>query len=379
MKSSVHIKEVAKPSKPPNTSVSKSNPPTTNAPPVAQLQFGDVIYTQLALQQQDAVFNKLSASSHSMEALVKEGYLLNAEEEPTTKRKKPIPGLADFRQSPPRHSAMTKRHAVVIDCEMAENLEGLDELISLCAIDFLTGKTLIHSIVVPSQRITNWRTEIHGIDATAILEAIKHQKALHGWAAARRELWKHIDDDTILIGQTICFDFEALHIFHTRVVDSAMLATEAVFNDKRKKKQPRRRWGLQELCDTFLGIQIRNGSGIHSNLEDVLAAREVVLQYLLKPEEFKNWATKTRKEFWKPKEGSKKSKKKESKKNPKKATPRSAGQPIQTSEEHEGFYDSLDDDDDISYDYSDDDGIIQYERDWLIKFDADVAYVDYVD
>lgn len=377
-KSSVHIKEVAKPpSEPPNTSVIETNQPSTDAPPAAQLKFGDATYTQLARQQQDAVFNQLSASCHSEGALVKEGYILDAEKGPTTRLKKPRPSLADFRQTPPgMHSTITKRRAVVIDCEMAEAMDGSDELISLCAIDFLTGETLIDSFVVPSRRIMDWRARIHGIDVAVVLEAMKQQKALYGWAAARGELWKHIDDNTILIGQSICFDFEALRLIHTRVVDSAMLATEAVFNDKRKKQQPRRRWGLQELCDTFLGIQIRSGDGIHDNLEDVLAAREVVLQYLLKPMEFKNWADKTRKEFWKPEAGSKNSKKK--KKLSKKTAPRSAEQVVPTFEpfeEYEGFYGSLSDGDDaLYYQDFDDDGIYQYELDWLIEHGIDIVY-----
>ncbi|UKZ76805.1 hypothetical protein TrVFT333_004517 [Trichoderma virens FT-333] len=215
--------------------------------------------------------------------------------------------------------AVIKRRAVVIDCEMAETFDGSDELISLCAIDFLTGETLIDSFVSPSRPITDWRAKIHGIDATAIIEALKQEKVLHGWAAAREELWKHIDEQTILIGQTILFDFEVLRLIHTRVVDSAILAADAVFESENENKKPGRRWGLQELCETFLGIQIRRGGGIHDNLEDVLAAREVVLQYFLKRKDFEKWAHKAREDFWKPKAGGK-----NRKKNTKQMTLRSA-------------------------------------------------------
>ncbi|EGR44316.1 uncharacterized protein TRIREDRAFT_42264, partial [Trichoderma reesei QM6a] len=190
-----------------------------------------------------------------------------------------------------------KRRAVVIDCEMAEAADGSDELISLCAIDFLTGETLVNNLVVPSRPIKDWRTDIHGIEVSKLYEAIMNQRALSGWIGARQELWKHIDDITIVIGQSICYDFEALRLVHTRVVDSAMLATEAVFYNRAAKKKPGRRWGLQELCKTFLGIEIRAEGGTHDNLEDVLAAREVVLQVLLKPARFQCWADKARKDF----------------------------------------------------------------------------------
>ncbi|TFA99699.1 Small RNA degrading nuclease 2 [Trichoderma ghanense] len=307
MNSPIHVKEAAKPmSNSPNASVGQSNQPFINAPPVVPLRFGRVTYTRLERNEQEAVYSKLLARCHSVESLANEGYTVDLEKGPTTKPKKPRPSLADFRQTPMRQPAVKKRRAVVIDCEMAEAVDGSDELISLCAIDFLTGGTLVNNLVIPSRPIKDWRTNIHGIGVPELYEAIMNQEALSGWIAARQELWKHIDETTILIGQTICYDFEALRLVHTRVVDSAILATEAVFNNLAGRKKPGRRWGLQELCKTFLGIEIRVEGGIHDNLEDVLAAREVVLQALLKPAKFQTWADKARKDFWKPKAGNKK-------------------------------------------------------------------------
>ncbi|PTB62031.1 hypothetical protein BBK36DRAFT_1172876 [Trichoderma citrinoviride] len=250
------------------------------------LRFGRVTYTRLERNEQEAVFKKLSARCHSVGSLVNEGYTVDLAKGPATKPRKPRPSLADFRQTPMWQPAIKKRRAVVIDCEMAEAMDGSDELISVCAIDFLTGETLVNNLVIPTRPIKNWREDIHGIDVSKLYGAIMEQKALSGWEAARQELWRHIDETTILIGQTVCYDFEALRLVHTRVVDSAMLAAEAVFNNWIGKK-PGRRWGLQELCKAFLGIEIRVEGGIHDNLEDVLAAREVVLQILLKPAEFK--------------------------------------------------------------------------------------------
>lgn len=350
-KSAAHLEEEAKLSQSASVSVTHRKETLTDAPPPVRLQFGDVVYTCLTHQQQDEVFNQLSAKCHSTEMLEKEGYILDVEKGPTKKKEKPRPSLTDFRQTPQSQRATIKRRAVVVDCEMAETFDGSDELISLYVMDFLTGETLIESLVIPSRPITDWRAKIHGIDATIINEAAANQNALHGWAAAREELWKHIDESTILVGQSILFDFEALRLIHTRVVDSAILATEAVFNKTGKKnKKPRRRWGLQELCETFLDIQIRSGDGIHDNMEDVLAAREVVLKCLLKPNDFKEWATKTREDFWKPKAGSKNSKKKT--KEPAHQIAKQAASALEPVEVYEDFYDSLDDED-IFYDYED--------------------------
>ncbi|KAL6874788.1 hypothetical protein J3F83DRAFT_759527 [Trichoderma novae-zelandiae] len=327
MNSPIHVKGAAKPvSNSSNASAGQSRQPSNYAPAVVQLRFGGVTYTRLKRNQQEAIFNKLSARCHSVESLANEGYTVDLEKGPATKPKKPRPSLADFRQTPTWQPAIKKRRAVVIDCEMAEAVDGSDELISLCAIDFLTGETLVNNLVVPSRPIKYWRTDIHGIDVPKIHEAIMNQKALTGWAAAREELWKHIDEATILIGQSICYDFEALRLVHTRVVDSAMLAAEAVFKNWAGQK-PGRRWGLQELCKSFLGIQIRMEGGIHDNLEDVLAAREVVLQALLKPAELQAWVDKARRDFWKSKTGNKKASKKKNagKKGTTTTAPQSAG------------------------------------------------------
>ncbi|KAL7953466.1 ribonuclease H-like domain-containing protein [Trichoderma compactum] len=368
-KSAAHLEEEAKLSQATSTSVTDSRETLTTAPPPVQLRFGDVFYTCLTYQQQDEVFNQLSAKCHSAEILEKEGYILDAEKGPTKKKEKPRPSLADFQQTPQIQRATIKRRAVVIDCEMAGTCDGSDELISLYMMDFLTGETLIDSLVIPSRPITDWRAKIHGIDATIINEAAAHQNALHGWAAARKELWKHVDESTILVGQSILFDFEALRLIHMRVVDSAILATEAVFSKTGKKnRMPRRRWGLQQLCETFLGIQIRSGDGIHGNMEDVLAAREVVLQCLLKPNDFKKWATKARQDMWKPKEGSKNEKKKKTKQ-PTHEIAKQAAPALEPIEGYEDFYDSLDDED-IFYDFED----ARMERDWFTNVDADIAY-----
>ncbi|KAL7907364.1 hypothetical protein GGI35DRAFT_470583 [Trichoderma velutinum] len=332
-KSALHHEEEAKISQFPSASVTDSKETSTDASSPVQLQFGEVTYTSITHQQQDDVFHQLSARCHS------------TEKGPTTKMKKPRPSLADFQQTPLIDPSTIKRRAVVIDCEMAETFDGSDKLISLCAINFLIGETLVNSFISPSRPIANWRTKIHGIDATVINEAATHHKVLHGWAAARRELWKHIDESTILIGQTILFDFEALRLIHMRVVDSAILATQAVFDrkgNKNKNKKPGRRWGLQELCEKFLGIQIRNGDGIHNSMEDVLAAREVVLQCLLKPEDFKKWADKAREDFWKPKAGGKSRKKKTKK--PTLQSAEQAAPAFAPIEDYGDFYDSLDED-----------------------------------
>ncbi|KAK7696826.1 hypothetical protein SLS64_014157 [Diaporthe eres] len=193
------------------------------------------------------------------------------------------------------------RKAVVLDCEMVGVAGGASELVSLAAVDLLTGELLVNSLVHPRQPVVDWRTQIHGISPAGLLVARAQGLALDGWQAATAELFKHVDQDTVLIGQSLQYDLAALHIRHARVVDSAILASEAVFGTKGKPRY----WnlGLKNLCSELLGLNIREGaplgvSKVHDGLEDVLATREVVLYWLEQPAAVKTWATGKRSSFW---------------------------------------------------------------------------------
>ncbi|KAE8454688.1 hypothetical protein EG329_000311 [Mollisiaceae sp. DMI_Dod_QoI] len=157
-------------------------------------------------------------------------------------------------------------------------------VILICAVDFFTGAVLLNKLVSPGEKVRDWRTEIHGIKGSAMKYAISQGQALAGWKEAREELWKLMDQNTILIGHALQHDLDVLRMVHTRVVDSAILARNAVgmYN---------RQWGLQKLCKELLGIEIRNNEGgVHDCLEDVLATREVVLRCTQQREELEAWA-----------------------------------------------------------------------------------------
>lgn len=194
---------------------------------------------------------------------------------------------------PPNDRHRRTRKAVVLDCEMVGVAGGASELVSLTAVDFLTGELIVNSLVHPRQPVIDWRTQIHGISPAGLSVARAQGLTLDGWQAATAELFKHVDRDTVLIGQSLQYDLAALHIRHTRVVDSAILASEAVFGTKGKPRY----WGLglKNLCSELLGLKIREEaplgvSKVHDGLEDVLAAREVVLYWLEQPAAVKTWA-----------------------------------------------------------------------------------------
>lgn len=183
------------------------------------------------------------------------------------------------------------RRAVAIDCEMVGVQGGKSEVISLSAVDFLTGEEILHSLVRPHQPVVQWRTNIHGI-SPAILSMERAQGSLlAGWPAARAELFKHVDENTILVGHSLHHDLCPLRIQHDKIVDSAILASDTVFG--RQEGKPRY-WGLslQKLCEELVGLRIREASSrkTHDGLEDALATREVVLWCMRNETAFKAWA-----------------------------------------------------------------------------------------
>ena len=193
--------------------------------------------------------------------------------------------------TPTQNPQAPKRGAVALDCEMVGIVRGKQEVARISAIDVLTGEVLIDTLVQPTQKVTDWRTKWSGITKKAMTTAVTENRVLNGWPEARAELWKYIDSNTILVGHALNHDLDELRMQHLRVVDSGILATDAVGPGIDRK------WGLKALCDQFLGIAIQNhGKQGHDSVEDAFAAREVVLWCLEHPKKLAIWGRKAREE-----------------------------------------------------------------------------------
>jgi DNA polymerase III epsilon subunit-like protein len=200
-------------------------------------------------------------------------------------------------KSAPIHNPKTPRQrAIVLDCEMVGvGREGsTSELARISAIDFFTGILLVDTLVEPLLDVTDWRTKWSGVTAKAMNEAVASGDAVKGSTAARTELFKFMDSQTILVGHSLQFDLAALGIHHDATVDSSILAKSAV------GKGVKQGWALKTLCKEFLKITVQdNGRNGHDAVEDALAAREVVLWCLQHKAELKSWGKKKRKEHTK--------------------------------------------------------------------------------
>lgn len=203
----------------------------------------------------------------------------------------------DFKTSPGKLTALgnaplaTKRLAVVVDCEMVAVAGGSSELAQLCAVDLVTAEVLVNSLIQPNGRVIDWRTRHSGMTRDRMALAVRNGQALPGWQAARAELWKHVDGDTILVGHALQHDLKALHLIHHRVVDTSILTRLAVGPDCRRS------WSLKALCAELANLVIQDhGRKGHDCLEDTLATREVFLRCILGPEALERWAVQKRME-----------------------------------------------------------------------------------
>ncbi|KAI4622489.1 uncharacterized protein J4E87_006431 [Alternaria ethzedia] len=250
----------------PNTTIPKAQPPKTIPPQD---------WTVIPDSKQPSALTALILHRHARPVLTANEYKFG-----TTL---PIP----YKRTP-------KRAAICIDCEMVGVAPNdTSALARMSVIDYLTNEILIDTLVQPTEPVTDWRTKYSGITRQAMATAMSQGKALRGSAEARAELFKYVDSDTILVGHALQHDLLALGIRHDRIVDSAILAAEAV------GKGVKRRWGLKDLASQLLDIKIQSSDKVgHDSVEDAFAAGEVVLQCIEQPNKLRMWGERKRKEYY---------------------------------------------------------------------------------
>lgn len=253
---------------------SKINTGTTTDNSPKAILYGKNYWSIIPLPQQQGMLNALAKNCHSLDDLAKHGYSLSVNR----------PTFGVFSLSPSNASGIPKRAAVALDCEMVGVKGGRSELALLSAVDYITGEVLINTLIYPKEKVVDWRTRFSGVTPSAMSLAKSQGQTLNGWEEARAELWKHIDMETILVGHALHHDLDVLRMIHNLVVDSAILAKNAV------GAGVTRQWGLKTLCKEFLSTQIQDhGKKGHDCLEDTYATREVVLWCASNEAEFNAW------------------------------------------------------------------------------------------
>jgi hypothetical protein len=189
--------------------------------------------------------------------------------------------------APTPRSSGRKRAAVAVDCEMVivynpSTRETQAEIGRLSAVDVLTGEALVDALVDPMHTVSNWRRRISGLSNEALRTAKDAGTQLRGWRGARRALWRHINDKTILVGHALNNDLRLLRMRHDKVVDTHILTRTAMATDLA------RNWSLQKLSLSFLRRIIQDGP--HCSTEDALAAAHIVRVIVSNPGLLELWA-----------------------------------------------------------------------------------------
>lgn len=247
------------------------------------------VYTLLTDTEKVAIYQYLLASCHAIETLDAEQYTLQVPTERIIHSNVPY---SAFRQTP-QALQQPKRKVVAIDCEMVGLWRNTDCVALLCAVDVLTGETLVNTYVDPVSKVLAWRSTVSGITRRSMTDAIEQGQALQGWTAAREALWEYIDAETIIVGHALQNDLNVLGIFHPRIVDTAILASQAVFPETENKKFPES-YGLKRLLLSWLNMTIQTGMKGHDCLEDTLATRELAIWCARNPDVLKSWGLQMR-------------------------------------------------------------------------------------
>jgi hypothetical protein len=236
--------------------------------------------TSIPESEPQSLLEALTERCHSLVDLQRFSYLVSPYgpsfplQDPTI-----TPNYREYRETSPYLfsgcTAGRRYKAVTLHCDTA-GLRGPDgpisPLIMFCVADYCTGYKLIVTVILPFDENIDWRNLYDGGAATCMDEQVKMGWVLEGWMAARSKLWEFIDSEAILVGRFLQDELNYLRIIHTKVIDLAILASEAL-GSYMGPPPP-----IQDLCKELLGkiIPDRDRKG-RICLQDMMATRELVI------------------------------------------------------------------------------------------------------
>ncbi|GLB10750.1 hypothetical protein AtubIFM57258_007160 [Aspergillus tubingensis] len=219
-------------------------------------------WTTLTTQaEQTKALDFLTNNCHTIQTLQAANYTITPD---TTKNN------IRFQQTPDTYNPST-RLAVSLDCEMVTDITGRTQLCQVSLVDVLTGELLLDQPVLPTEPVSDWKTKWSGMTAELMDQHVAAGRTVDGYEGARARVWDFVDQNTILVGQSLNFDLDVLGIVHDRVVDTYLL-----MKGKRRGRSCRLRDIVRDCC----GVEIQKGEEVqegHDCAEDCYAAREVAL------------------------------------------------------------------------------------------------------
>ncbi|CAG8939875.1 unnamed protein product [Penicillium salamii] len=237
----------------------------------------------------EVVLQKLLDFSHYGPRLESEGYRFHTVYPP--KSSNSIIPCREYQYSPiVNHGTPGIRPVLVVDCEVIKTTNHRFMLTSVSVIDFFTKEILINSLVEPAGEVVDWSTRRSGITQKQMNSARRSGNIMQNWQDARREIWKHMDRRTILIGHSLVQSLEVLGLMHGNIVDTAIVTSEAVLHPASHAEQLRRKWSLRVISKEFLKIEIQSKATGHTSLLDAFAIRNVIIRCIADEKALRTWA-----------------------------------------------------------------------------------------
>lgn len=151
---------------------------------------------------------------------------------------------------------------------MGHGVSQDSELIRVTLLDYFSLDVLIDKLVYPRVPLQHTRRWVSGVSFADLNNARHQGKCLDGRDAARREVWKYVGPQTIVVGHSAQSDLEALRMAHRTVVDTMVIEMQRI---GAPKQQP----GLKRLAALKLGRVIQNSKDGHDSKEDAMATRDL--------------------------------------------------------------------------------------------------------
>ncbi|XP_060879219.1 RNA exonuclease 5 isoform X2 [Metopolophium dirhodum] len=184
---------------------------------------------------------------------------------PTNKRQFTMDG---FRFTKNHYLPVTDNSPMyAIDCEMCYTSIGRNELTRVSIVNEKL-EVIYESLVKPTNKITNYLTIYSGITASK-LKDVKTTLT-----DVQEDIIKILSPDSILIGQSLNCDLDALKLFHPYIID-----TSVIFNLNGNKGSKSK---LKLLAKNFLDMNIQCGNLGHDSIEDSRATMLLVQLKLCK-------------------------------------------------------------------------------------------------
>ncbi|KAF4699046.1 hypothetical protein FOZ63_009682, partial [Perkinsus olseni] len=170
---------------------------------------------------------------------------------------------------------------VAIDCEMVgTGPEGKESILARASIVNYFGKVLLDALVRPTKKVTDYRTQVTGLDEATLSRLGQPAEEVKAKAAGI------LLNQKVVVGHAIHHDLEILDLKDK--IDSILIRDTSIYPGLRPEGLTTKVPSLKKLTELYLDRKIQTGA--HSSVED---ARCTLMLYKLKKDGWEEEVKKT--------------------------------------------------------------------------------------